>query len=256
MAQYHVVFVAHGSRSDRWVEAQQQWWKQVDSRLAKSIMESGERRVQSELTFLEIREPLFESRLKELNDQKDQTELLIFPFFLSRSGHAGEEIPEIIEETLTSRPHRLIQSQGWTDALARNVDRRLQEYGAASNCPVVISGYGASHHDHLWQEMVVEIQEKSKHSSIKEPWKWAPAGHFFDDYAEPLRVAFRELIAEGHRICAVLPLYLAVSSYQEKLIPETAAEFPELKVLTAEDSILPDSNIEDWAADQVLSFIQ
>lgn len=240
----HVVFVAHGSRAPRWVAAQQAWWANVN---AKLLAKSGGA-VSSELTFLEIADPLFEARLEVLKTQ--QKSLLIFPFFLSQSGHATEDIPKILGEHLEPSQYTLAKPTGWPSVLAQNLDRRVQQYGATPADPLIISGYGASHHDHLWQEMIQEIQAASTLYHNQPKWHWAPSGHFFDDYTVPLRDCLNE-VAKTHTRCVVFPLYLAVSSYQEKLIPETAAEFPELTVLTAKDSILPDSRVEDWAVEQV-----
>ncbi|MGF1574133.1 MAG: sirohydrochlorin chelatase [Sumerlaeia bacterium] len=241
----HVVFVAHGSRAARWVEAQQQWWGGVNERLLRETNGA----LTSELTFLEIADPLFDDCLARLKNQ--QKSLLIFPFFLSQSGHATEDIPEILEKHLQPEQYTLLKPTGWTGVLARNFDRRVLEYGGTPEDPVIISGYGASHHDHLWQQMILDIQACSQLYQDQPNWHWAPSGHFFEDFTVPLRNCLKT-VSETHERCVVFPLYLAVSSYQEKLIPETSAEFPKLTVLTAKDSILPDPLVEEWAAGQVL----
>ncbi len=244
----HVLIVAHGSRSPKWVAAQRDWWAQLDSNLRLQYPE-----ITTELCFLEIAPPLFESRLEFWKNHPEltSTNLHVFPFFLSKSGHASEDIPEIIEQAELPSPPALIQPIGWPTVLAQNAERRLAAYGANPEIPVIISGYGASHHDHLWQELLRDIQACSVVYRDQPKWLWAPSGHFFEDYTVPLRRCLQCLKERRIARCAVLPLYLAVSSYQEQLIPNVSAEFPEIQVLTGMDSILPDPLVVEWGVEQI-----
>ena len=245
---HHVLIVAHGSRSAKWVAAQREWWAQLDASLRQQSPT-----LTTELCFLEIAQPLFESRLEFWKNHPEvaDTSLHVFPFFLSKSGHASEDIPEIIQQAELVSPPGIIQPSGWPAILAQNAERRLASYGATPEIPVIVSGYGASHHDHLWQELLRDIQASSTVYRDQPKWLWAPSGHFFEDYTVPLRRCLQCLKERRINRCAVLPLYLAVSSYQEQLIPNVSGEFPEIHVHTGVDSILPDPQVVKWGVEQI-----
>lgn len=235
-----MIIVAHGSRSPRWVAAQRDWFDGVRREL-------GPLGGQVELTFLEISLPLFEDRLLALAGQITEP-LAIMPFFLSKGGHAGEDIPQIANQVLGPDRWRLVAPTGWIEVLGTNANRRLRQCGADPGEPVIVSGYGSSHEDREWLELVAEVQSHSGDFSTGPRWDFAPSGHFQPDPSQPLRSALRGLSDEGLRRAAILPFYLAVSSYQETLIPEVVAEFSHLDVRFNPTSILPDPELEKWAA--------
>ena len=160
-----VLVVAHGSRSAGWVAAQRAWFAGVQRHLGADV--------DAELTFLEIAPPLFEERLRAFIAQETRG-VLIFPFFLSRSGHAGDEIPEIAEHAAAGR-YGLVAPEGWEEMLGRNAERRLRAWGATAEDQVIVSGYGASHHDHLWRELLVRVQAGSGLYAAGAEWLWAPS---------------------------------------------------------------------------------
>lgn len=247
----HILFVAHGSRSSRWVSVQQNWWLGVNRKLRKAFG----KQVTSELSFLEISPPLFENRLKTWAEKKPSRELFVFPFFLSQSGHAGEEIPEIIEEQYPEAAFIKVSSEDWASVLANNIERRLQNYGADEKTPVIISGYGSSKHNHNWRKLLKDIQNASSIYRDKPKWSFAPAGHFLNDYHAPLHCQINSLKKQGYKSCAIVPLYLSISSYQEKLIPGIIKVHPEMTFHTGCDAVLPDDSIEQWAVDRIDSAI-
>lgn len=233
-----LLVVAHGSRSRPWVAAQAYWFLGVQRLLPPEA--------QAELSFLEIAPPLFADRLKAL--AAGPAPVRVLPFFLSRSGHAGEEIPGMIEEARAKGADvEIIPPEGWTEALAANTTKRLLAVGAAPGRPVVVCGYGASHHDQAWRELVRDLQAAGPFAADA-PWEWAPCGHFLPDDRAPLQAAVQRLRDAGHERVAVLPLFLGVASYQQKLMPEVMARFPGLRFDFRPDGILPDPNIEAWAA--------
>ena len=245
-----VLVVAHGSRSSRWVAAVNEWFAGFARRLT-DLSKGG---IEARLSFLEITDPLFEDALKE--EAAEKSPLTIFPFFLSRSGHAGDEIPELAEEGLGKRGNwSVLLPEDWEHILGANAERRLAAYGANPGDPVVVSGYGASRHGHIWEELVDQVHAASGRFRDSE-WLWAPSGHFMEDTSEPLRRSLRALREQGHRRAAVLPLYLSVSSYQMKLIPGVKEEFRGMEILFRPDAILPDPEIEEWAARFVMTSIQ
>lgn len=212
----------------------------VQSRLGEAV--------NLELCFLEIAEPGFAARL-EVAAKASEKPLLIFPFFLTNSGHAGEEIPEMAREALQSsaRQWRIIDTSGWPSALAGNCERRLKEIGATPEDSIVVSGYGSSNHDDRWVELIQQIQLNTECFSGAAPWFWAPCGHFLPDDRQPLRDAVKRTDGE----VAILPLFLGIASYQEKLIPEVISEFEDRHIKFAPTAILPDSGLQDWAAAQI-----
>lgn len=233
-----LLIVAHGSRTRSWVGAQATWFLGVRQRLP---MEA-----QMELSFLEIAPPIFADRLRIL--AAGPAPVRVLPFFLSQSGHAGEEIPAIIASARAAGADvELIAPTGWTDALAANTTARLLARGAQPGCPVVVCGYGASHHDAAWRTLVRDLQAAGPFANDT-PWEWAPCGHFLEDDRAPLHEAIDSLHQAGHSRIALLPLFLGVASYQQKLMPEVMARFPGLRFDFRPDGILPDSNIEAWAA--------
>jgi len=246
---YHILFVAHGSRSSRWVSVQQNWWLGVNRKLRATFG----KQVTSELSFLEITSPLFEDRLKTWAEKNPNRQLFVFPFFLSQSGHAGEEIPEIIEEQYPEVAFIKVSSEDWASVLAKNIEQRLQSYGADENTPVIISGYGSSKHNHNWRKLLKDIQQASNIYRNKMKWAFAPAGHFLKDYHAPLHCQIKSIRKQKHDSCAIVPLYLSISSYQEKLIPGIIEDYPNMTFHTSCDAVLPDEAIEQWAVDRITS---
>lgn len=241
-----VLIVAHGSRNSGWTRAVEGWFAELNVLVGNAAELS--------LSYLEITEPLYENRLEELSG--GDGELLIFPFFLTRSGHGGEDVPEGAQKVLAARrPWRLIETRGWTETLGVNALRRLLARGIQPGTPVIVCGYGASHGDDEWLALVREIQKNAGPFAGDAPWRWAPCGHFLEDYAAPLRGELAALEADRSPAGAVLPLFLARSSYQEKLIPSAIEEFPNLEIIHTGDSILPDSGLARWAADTIIAAV-
>ncbi len=241
----HLLVVCHGSRSRRWVAALQEWYRDF----ARQID------IPSELTFLEITEPSFEERLKVWRETNPPGRrcLAVFPFFLSESGHAGDEIPELVTDILGPREGwLLVRPADWAGALAANSARRLLASGARPGDEIIVCGYGASKHDDKWCELVEAVSREADPFHDGPQWRWAPCGHFLEDYGAPLRDHLAEIAAaNAHARVAILPLFLAVSSYQEELIPGVLREFPGLDVRFTPDSILPDPDISRWAAEAI-----
>jgi len=187
-----IVIVAHGSRSREWVAALRAWHRGV-------VEQMGDAGGAVELAFLEIAEPQLEDRLGDLAKQGGP--VVVVPFFLSRSGHAGDDVPRIAEEKLGGHvPWRIVSPQGWETVLGRNAARRLLAAGARTGDPVIVSGYGASHHDELWRELIREVQDAAGPFAGGAPWLWAPSGHFLADYGAPLRTCLASVERGARRI--------------------------------------------------------
>lgn len=235
------IIVAHGSRNPRWLAEQEAWFDGVCERLCTAVPAPM-------LSYLEISKPLFADVLAEIDGSAETIEVL--PFFISRSGHAGEEIPEMVSEILKKSEGRILDARGMARALGENAARRLRELGAQPGEPVVVSGYGASKNNGQWRGLVKSLRQESC-DFAESPWRWAPAGHFLPDSKAPLRQHLSDLSARGVRNAAILPFYLSISSYQEKLIPETIREFPNLKIDFEPTAVLPDPAMEQWAANLI-----
>jgi sirohydrochlorin ferrochelatase len=203
-----------------------------------------------ELVFLEITTPLLADRLAELATQPPGR-VTVFPFFLVRGGHAGEEVPEIVEHHLagTGWQATVIEPVGWPAVLGGNAARRLALWGVEPGTPVIVSGYGAKRHEAAWHELVAAIESHAGEWGGGEwPWTFAPSGHYLADPTAPLRAAITPHHAAGRRV-AILPLYLGVSSYQHQLIPAVLSGFPGLRASFIPDGILPDASIARWVAE-------
>lgn len=243
-----ILVVVHGSRGRGWVAAQEEWFDGVRRRVERKSAAA----VDMKLTYLEITEPLFEDALAAQAGAPQPGPVLIYPFFLSRSGHAGEEIPEIAEARLGSHvPWQFLRPEGWPARLGANSERRLAALGATSQDEVVVCGYGASKHDEQWRDLLTAVQAHAGSFAEGRRWRWAPCGHFLPDASEPLRGHLREVTEKPDARLAVLPLFLGVASYQKELIPGVLAEFPQIEALFQPDAILPDPAIEEWAAEAI-----
>lgn len=243
-----VLIVCHGSRSQTWTQALWDWFQNVSTLTHRKFPD-----LRLGLSFLEINDPSFEASLHEFSIRQEHHRLAILPFFLSRSGHAGEEIPEIIEGVRKSIPSRIdvLPPEGWTNALGRNLQRRLSSQGVPAQTPIIISGYGSSGHDDQWVSLITEIKANSGEYGGMTPWEWAPSGHFLEDYEEPLRDALCKLREAGHQRVAIFPLYLAQSTYQTDLIPRVIKDYPKLEIYYQPDSILPDPVIVQWGVERI-----
>ncbi len=135
--------------------------------------------------------------------------------------------------------------------LADNICHRLESLGAWPHIPVVICGYGASSHGEQWIELIDSIRKECGYDENSPQWKWAPCGHFLPEPKEPLRRALQEFKEAGERQVAIIPLFLAISSYQIDLVPFVIAEYPMLEVFYRPDAILPDPGTEKWVVNRI-----
>ena len=238
-----IVIAAHGSRNPRWVAALREW-EAGFRRVLGELSAPGEA-PPSHLTFLEMTEPLYSETLRRLDGQFER--LAILPLFLTKSSHGGVDVPHEAAENLRRSAWSVVRTDDLPALLGANAARRLREGGARPGDPVVVSGYGASAHGHLWEELTGELRAHAGPFGSAE-WRFAPAGHFLDDSARPLREALEALLTGGIERASILPLYVAVSSYQEELIPAVVREFPSMHVAVGAPSLLPDPAIEQWAA--------
>lgn len=253
MVHRKVLVVCHGSRSRRWVAAQREWFDHVRERLVARAIP-----MQPILSFLEITDPLFEDVLASLAAERDPAafpggRLAILPFFLARSGHAGEEIPAIASKLLHPRglDWQYAGTGGWERVLGANAEARLEAMGCEPGEQVIVSGYGASGHDGQWRELVADIHENAGRFAGGKPWLWAPAGHFLPNATKPLYDALESVRRSGEGTVAILPLYLAVSSYQETLIPSVMRLFPSLRIRFEPTAVLPSGAVEEWAVERL-----
>lgn len=232
------IIVAHGSRSRVWVETVRAWHREVASGVEAAGQEAPL------LAFLEISEPLLETVAAGL---EPGTAIRIFPFFLGRTGHVAEDIPEILGEHLPAGcTWSFLDTHGWHEALGRNAALRLARYGAQPGDPVAVAVYGSVQGEAEWTELVDNVRRNTG-VYAQAPWHWAAMGHFLEDYNAPLRDLIATYRQDGHRRVAVLPLFLSVSSYQTDLIPAVIAEFPDMHFLFQPDSVLPDAGLVEWA---------
>ena len=238
------VIVAHGSRNGTWVETQWEWFRGIQLHLTELLSQP----VTVHFSFLEMSDPLFRDVLQELDGTVD--EIRILPFFLSKSIHVAEDIPAEAGEAVKKSRWTVLETDGLHAAVGHNAARRLESYGARPGDPVVVVGYGAPGHQEEWLALVKAVRSHAGEFGEGE-WHWAPAGHFLPDSGAPLYAAVRTLKEAGHERLAVLPLFLSVSSYQQSLIPTELKKFPELVIAFQPDAVLPDEELERWAADVI-----
>jgi sirohydrochlorin ferrochelatase len=239
---HRLIIVAHGSKNALWEQAVDRWFVGVH----QGLMEIEGINLVMECCWLEVNQPLFEDRLKQIADNDE--DVTILPFFLTRSDHAGKEIPEMVQTILGEKKGvTILAATGWEQVLGANLQRRLYGMKVPAETPVVLSGYGSLTHPEEWTSLIEQLQKNAGVFGKCAAWYWAPAGHYLHDAEQPLREVLNSLLENGHQSVAVVPLYLAVSSYQEKLIPRVIDEFPLLKFFYRPDAILPDDDIVEWA---------
>ncbi|MCC6546583.1 CbiX/SirB N-terminal domain-containing protein [Candidatus Sumerlaeota bacterium] len=241
-----VLVVVHGSRNKAWVAQQRQWFAAVKEKLRSRFND-----LVVELGFLEITDPLFESCLREMSLR--HRHVLIFPFFLVRGGHVMKDIPAIASRVvLPGHEWELLAPACFAEVLGGNAEHRLRVAGAESCSDVIACGYGSASSDAHWLQLVADVRANAGTFHDK-PWHWAATGHYLADNSVPLRAKIESLRSEGKTRLAILPLYLGISSYQTDLIPRVMKDFPEIQFSFAPTAILPDSRIEDWAVDAIVS---
>lgn len=117
---------------------------------------------------------------------------------------------------------------------------------------MIVSGYGSSGDDSQWTDLMNGVREHSGEYGHNGPWYWAPSGHFLEDYEAPLDAALNKVAEAGASEVIILPLYMAISSYQRKLIPKViAGHEKKLKIHFQPDAILPCQEIVRWGAERI-----
>lgn len=264
-----VLLVNHGSRSETWRNE----LKRLEKNVTDSILHSGEVKG-LKTAFMEYTEPSIATQLKAF-DKEGFTDIIIVPVFLTVSPHTFEDIPTIIGQKEDPASKEMLKLEkierytpkakthitpllDFTNVLKNNVLKRVR---ALSKNPekegLVLIGYGDEDYDKEWVELFNNVAEYVKeHVGIdRHTYGWC--GHIAHYNPDETTKAVNAVLTEKEKAVVIPVLVAHDEMFQIKIIGGGIEKVKEskLKVVYKPDSILPDSDIEQWVIDAVNEFV-
>ncbi|OQY84895.1 MAG: hypothetical protein B6D40_04560 [Anaerolineae bacterium UTCFX3] len=230
-----LLLINHGSRSETWRNA----LTDLEARVRGAILAGGIIE-ETKTAFMEYTEPSIATRMKEF-DAEGFTDVVIVPIFLTISSHSFEDIPtilgqkndaQVIEELESEKIERYTPKArihiapllDFSNTLPQNVLRRSRELSRNPE-----------------NEGLVLISEHS--------YGWC--GHIVHyDHTETTKAI--NAVLEKKDAAIVIPVLVAYDEmFQKTIIGRGIAQVEnnQEKVLYSADSILPDTDIENWVID-------
>ena len=258
-----VLLLSHGSHSETWRNTLFELEKNVKGRVLEGGRVSG---IKS--SFMEYNEPSIATRLKEF-DKEGYTDIVIIPILLTVSSHSFDDIPTIIglkenpesvemlrlekieRYTPQATPH-ITPLLDFSEILQKNLLKRVRNL---SNNPedegLVIIAYGSEPYEKEWTELFDAAAKHVQTETGIDTYSIGWCGHIVRYSPDSTASAIRRVL-DKKKTALVIPSLVAFDeNFQIKIIGGgiEKVENHETRVLYKPDSILPDSNIEQWIVD-------
>ncbi len=258
-----LLLINHGSRSETWRNA----LTDLEARVRGAILAGGIIE-ETKTAFMEYTEPSIATRMKEFDDE-GFTDVVIVPIFLTISSHSFEDIPtilgqkndaQVIEELESEKIERYTPKArihiapllDFSNTLPQNVLRRSRELSRNPEKEgLVLIGYGDSAYDKEWGELFDKVAEHVKQAIGISEHSYGWCGHIVHyDHTETTKAI--NAVLEKKDAAIVIPVLVAYDEmFQKTIIGRGIAQVEnnQEKVLYSADSILPDTDIENWVID-------
>lgn len=258
-----VLLISHGSHSETWRNTLLKLEHNVREKVLVNPNVSG-----IKTAFMEYTEPSIATRLKEF-DKEGYTDIVIIPILLTVSSHSFDDIPTIIglkenpesvemlrlekieRYTPQATPH-ITPLLDFSEILQKNLLRRVRNL---SNNPedegLVIIAYGSEPYEKEWTELFDAAAKHVQTETGIDTYSIGWCGHIVRYSPDSTASAIRRVL-DKKKTALVIPSLVAFDeNFQIKIIGGgiEKVENHETRVLYKPDSILPDSNIEQWIVD-------
>lgn len=255
-----VLLVNHGSRSETWRKS----LLTLEASVRPALMTN--RNVQGIKTaFMEYNEPSIATRLKEF-DADGFTDIVIVPIFLTVSPHTFDDIPTIIGKKVDPQSLEMLKIEKierYTPkanvALAPNLDfpgvlkdNVLRRVKMLSTKPaeegLVLIAYGDETYEKEWSALLDGVGEYVKKQTGIDSHSHGWCGHIARYNPAKTTEAIEKVLRTKTKAVVVPVLVAHDENFQIKIIGGGIAKVAnhQSRVLYRPDSILPDSNIEQW----------
>jgi hypothetical protein len=255
-----VLLVNHGSRSETWRKSLLTLEDSVRPALMTNQAIKG-----IKTAFMEYTEPSIATRLKEF-DAEGYTDIVIVPVFLTVSPHTFDDIPTIIGKKVDPQSLEMLKIEKierYTPkakvALAPNLDfpgvlkeNILRRAKMLSSNPVdeglVLIAYGDETYEKEWAALLAGVGDYVKTNTGISAFSHGWCGHVAHYDPTKTTRAIEEVL-KTKRKAVVIPVLVAHDeNFQIKIIGGGIAKVADhqSRVVYRPDSILPDSNIEQW----------
>lgn len=250
----------HGSRSETWRKS----LLALEAGVRPSLMTN--QNVQGVKTaFMEYTEPSIATRLKEF-DADGFTDIVVVPVFLTVSPHTFDDIPTIIGkkadrqslemlklekiERYTPRANVVLAPNlDFPGVLKENILRRarLLSRNPAEEGLVLIA-YGDETYEKEWVALLRRVGESIKQATGIETSSHGWCGHVAHYNPARTTEAIEEVLKIKKKALVIPVLVAHDENFQIKIIGGGIGRVPDshARVAYRPDSILPDSNIEQW----------
>lgn len=245
----HLLIIAHGSRSQKWVDSIESFTKEV----CEVNRTNGSIFVDVSCCYLEHTNPSIPDAIQQLS-QTNRT-IISIPFFLAPGVHVQQDVPELVMSVgsvlQTDKQFVQVQNNGSTifliphcsasELLAKNALHRLQKHDCKiEDSSLILVYYGSKRFPVIWDELTqsIELYIGNEHPNLK--IKSVYAGDTVDFSPQQTSDAISTLSSQSNNII-LLPMLLGVGVIQTDVIPK-AIEQSGLgkKVMYKMDSVLPD----------------
>jgi hypothetical protein len=265
-----VLLVNHGSRSETWRNE----LKRLEKNVTNSILHSGEVKG-LKTAFMEYTEPSIATQLKEF-DKEGFTDIVIVPVFLTVSPHTFEDIPTIIGQKEDPEAKEMLKLEkierytpkakthitptlDFTNVLKNNVLKRVN---ALSKEPqqegLVLIGYGDEKYEKEWIDLFNNVAEFVKEKAGIDQHSYGWCGHIAHYNPDKTTEAVNEILAKKEKAVVIPVLVAHDEMFQIKIIGGGIEKVKnsKSKVLYKPDSILPDTDIEQWVTDAAKEYVE
>jgi len=233
-----VLLVNHGSRSETW---------------RKALLE------------LEYTEPSIATRMKEF-DSEGLTDIVIVPVFLTVSPHTFDDIPTIIGKKIDPQSLEMLKIQkierytpkahfvlapnlDFPGVLKENVLRRAKRLSTdPANEGLVLIAYGDETYEKEWADLLAGVGDYVKTNTGMAAYSHGWCGHIAHYDPAKTTNAIEEVLKTKKKAVVIPVLVAHDENFQIKIIGGGIAKVTDnqSRVAYRPDSILPDSNIEQW----------
>lgn len=255
-----VLLVNHGSRSETWRKSLLALEDSVRPTLMTNQAVKG-----IKTAFMEYTEPSIATRLKEF-DAEGFTDIVVVPVFLTVSPHTFDDIPTIIGKKVDPQSLEMLKIEkierytpkantvitpnlDFPDILKENVLRRVKLLSSnPAEEGLVLIAYGDETYEKEWAALLNNVADYVKQNTGIESHSHGWCGHIAHYNPAKTTEAIAEVL-KGKKKAMVIPVLVAHDeNFQIKIIGGGIAKVADNKTRVAyrPDSILPDSNIEQW----------
>ena len=254
-----VLLVSHGSHSEQWREMLMKIEDDVRPNLLECEVIDGIRSA-----FMEYTEPSIATRLKEF-DEEGYSDVVVVPILLTVSSHSFDDIPAIMGQKEDVKTLDALREEGieiykpranvtvaplldFPDTLEKNVAGRIRDMSTKPDQEgVVLVAYGSEPYNDEWEQLLDQVGSTIKSEIGVQFVNHCWCGHIVRYKTEPTEKAIEEVL-QNNQTAIVVPVLVAVDeNFQGKIIGGAIRNINQAeRVKYRHDSILPDSNINNW----------